>query len=75
LSKNLYFAGCYNGSGVTKGTAFGLGIAEYVCNQESSLVNDCLGTEKADWLPPKPLLNVGAWFITKQRFKGVGKDR
>jgi len=75
LSNNLYFAGCYNGSGVTKGTAFGLGIAEYVCNQESSLVNDCLAITKADWLPPRPLLDVGAWFITKQRFKGVGKDR
>ena len=25
LSNNLYFAGCYNGSGITKGTAFGCG--------------------------------------------------
>ena len=75
LSKSLYFAGCYNGSGITKGTAFGMGIAEYVCKHESTLVNDCLATEKADWLPPRPLLDVGAWFVTKQRFKGVGKDR
>ena len=75
LSKSLYFAGCYNGSGITKGTAFGMGIAEYVCQHESALVSDCLATAKANWLPPKPLLDVGAWFVTKQRFKGVGKDR
>ena len=75
LSKSLYFAGCYNGSGITKGTAFGMGIAEYVCQHESALVSDCLATTKANWLPPKPLLDVGAWFVTKQRFKGVGKDR
>ena len=75
LSKSLYFVGCYNGSGITKGTAFGIGIAEYVCQHESALVSDCLATAKANWLPPKPLLDVGAWFVTKQRFKGVGKDR
>ena len=75
LSKSLYFAGCYNGSGITKGTAFGMGIAEYVCQNESALVSDCLATAKANWLPPKPLLDFGAWFVTKQRFKGVGKDR
>ena len=75
LSKSLYFAGCYNGSGITKGTAFGMGIAEYVCQHESALVSDCLATAKANWLPPKPLLDIGAWFVTKQRFKGVGKDR
>ena len=75
LSKSLYFAGCYNGSGITKGTAFGMGIAEYVCQHESALVSDCLATAKANWLPPRPLLDIGAWFVTKQRFKGVGKDR
>ena len=75
LSSNLYFAGCYNGSGITKGTAFGMGIAEYVCQHESALVSDCLATIKANWLPPRPLLDIGAWFVTKQRFKGVGKDR
>tara|TARA_B100001146_G_C16002476_1_gene357308 strand:- start:53 stop:724 length:672 start_codon:yes stop_codon:yes gene_type:complete len=75
LSNSLYFAGCYNGSGITKGTAFGLGIADYVCHNESSLLSDCLAISKADWLPPRPLLDIGAWFVTKQRFKGVGKDR
>ena len=75
FSDNLYYAGCFNGSGITKGTAFGIGIAEYACEKNSSIVKDCLALEKAKWLPPKPLLDLGAWFTTKQRFKGVGRDR
>ena len=75
FSDSLYYAGCFNGSGITKGTAFGIGIAEYACGQKSSIVKDCLAIEKAKWLPPKPLLDFGAWFTTKQRFKGVGRDR
>ena len=75
FSDNLYYAGCFNGSGITKGTAFGIGIAEYACGKNSSIVKDCLALEKAKWLPPKPLLDLGAWYTTKQRFKGVGRDR
>ena len=75
FSDSLYYAGCFNGSGITKGTAFGIGIAEYACEKQSSIVADCLATEKAKWLPPRPILDLGAWFTTKQRFKGVGRDR
>ncbi len=74
LSSNLYFAGCYNGSGITKGTAFGIGVANFASGNDDELVTDCLGIEKAKWLPPRPFLDIGAWYITKQRFKGVGKD-
>ncbi len=74
LSSNLYFAGCYNGSGITKGTAFGIGAANFASGNDDELVTDCLGIEKAKWLPPRPFLDIGAWYITKQRFKGVGKD-
>ena len=75
LSDNLFYAGCYNGSGITKGTAFGMSMAEFACDQKSELLTDCLETAKASWLPPKPFLDIGAWYTTKQRFKGVGKDR
>ena len=75
LSDNLFYAGCYNGSGITKGTAFGMSMAEFACDQKSELLTDCLETAKASWLPPKPFLDIGVWYTTKQRFKGVGKDR
>ena len=74
LSSNLYFAGCYNGSGITKGTAFGIAVADLACGHDGELVSDCLGIEKAKWLPPRPFIHLGAWYVTKQRFRGVGKD-
>jgi glycine/D-amino acid oxidase-like deaminating enzyme len=74
LSSNLYFAGCYNGSGITKGTAFGIAVADLACGHDAELVSDCLGIEKAKWLPPRPFIHLGAWYVTKQRFRGVGKD-
>ncbi|MBL4891836.1 MAG: FAD-binding oxidoreductase [Rhizobiaceae bacterium] len=72
---NIYFAGGFNGSGVSRGTAFGTALAEYACDGQSSLIDDCLAFEPATWLPPRPLLDIGAWFTVRSRFKGVGLDR
>ncbi|PCI03900.1 MAG: FAD-dependent oxidoreductase [Hyphomicrobiales bacterium] len=72
---NIYYAGVFNGSGVSRGTAFGTALAEYACDGQSSLIDDCLAFEPATWLPPRPLLDIGAWFTVRSRFKGVGLDR
>ncbi len=71
----LYLAGGYNGSGVSRGTAFGTALADYASDQPSQLVSDCLDSPAARWLPPRPLLDVGAWFTVRKRFRGVGRDR
>ena len=75
LASNLYIAGGFNGSGISKGTAFGSALAEYASNQTSDLISDCLSCPSALRMPPTPLLGIGARFMAKQRFKGVGKDR
>ncbi len=72
---NIYFAGGYNGSGISRGTAFGTAIAEYACGGHSTLIDDCLASPPASWLPPRPLLDIGAFFTVRSRFKGVGLDR
>ena len=72
---NIYFAGGYNGSGVSRGTAFGTAIAEYASGGHSTLINDCLASPPASWLPPRPLLDIGAYFSARSRFRGVGMDR
>ena len=72
---NVYYAGVFNGSGVSRGTAFGTALAEYAGGGQSSLIDDCLAFEPAKWLPPRPLLDIGAWFTVRSRFKGVGLDR
>jgi len=74
-SKNIYLAGGYNGSGVSRGTAFGHALAEYANGGQSSLIADCLGSVTATWLPPRPFLDVGAMLKISARYRGVGLDR
>jgi glycine/D-amino acid oxidase-like deaminating enzyme len=71
----LYLAGGYNGSGVSRGTAFGAALADYASGGQSALIDDCLACAPASYLPPRPLLDVGALFTVRSRFKGVGLDR
>jgi len=72
---NFYFAGGYNGSGVSKGTAFGLALAEYAAGGQSSLIDDCLASAPAALIPPRPFLDLGALMTVRSRFRGVGLDR
>jgi len=73
--RNVYFAGGYNGSGVTRGSAFGSAIADYASGVTTQTVSDCLASAPAAWIPPRPLLDVGAFFKVRSRFRGVGLDR
>jgi len=72
--KGLYLAGGFNGSGVSRGTAFGTAIAEYASGGQSALINDCLASPKAEWIPPRPIVDVGVWFTLRQLIKSVGRD-
>ncbi|KKJ75370.1 FAD-dependent oxidoreductase [Kiloniella litopenaei] len=74
-TSNIFLAGGYNGSGVSRGTAFGAALADYACNMPSDLVSDCLASAPAKWIPPRPFLDIGAFFKVKSRFIGVGLDR
>ena len=71
----VFLAGGYNGSGVSRGTAFGTALADFANGGQSQLITDCLASPRARWLPPRPLLDIGAWFTVRKRFRGVGKDR
>ena len=72
---NIYLAGGYNGSGVSRGTAFGTAIADYASGETSQVVSDCLASAPGKILPPRPLLDIAAYFIVRSRFKDVGLDR
>ena len=72
---NVYFAGAYNGSGVSRGTAFGTAIADYASGLSTPTVSDCLASAPGAWIPPRPLLDIGAFFKVRSRFRGVGLDR
>ena len=72
---HIYLAGGYNGSGVSRGTAFGTAIAEYASGETSPTVSDCLASVPGARMPPRPLLDVAAFFTVRSRFRGVGLDR
>ncbi|MEE8188741.1 MAG: FAD-binding oxidoreductase [Kiloniellales bacterium] len=72
---NIYLAGGYNGSGVTRGTAFGTALADYASGGQSPLIDDCLASAPGAWIPPRPFLDIGALLTVRSRFRGVGLDR
>ena len=72
---NIYLAGGFNGSGISRGTAFGTAIADYASGETSQTVNDCLASAPGAWMPPRPFLDIGAYFKVYTRFRGVGLDR
>jgi glycine/D-amino acid oxidase-like deaminating enzyme len=73
--KNVYLTGGYNGSEISRGTAFGQPLADFASGGQSSLIIDCLGSATATWLPPRPFLDIGAMLKISARFRGVGLDR
>jgi glycine/D-amino acid oxidase-like deaminating enzyme len=74
-ANNIYLAGGFNGSGVSRGTAFGTAIADYAMGGSSDLISYCLVSPKAAWIPPSPLKDLGAWWTVRRRFRDVGFDR
>jgi glycine/D-amino acid oxidase-like deaminating enzyme len=75
MGDGVYLAGGYNGSGVSRGTAFGTALAEYASGGQSALIDDCLASAPGAWIPPRPILDIGAFLTVRSRFRGVGLDR
>ncbi len=73
--QNIYLAGGYNGSGLSRGTAFGTALADYASGGHSPLIEDCLASRPGAWIPPRPFLDIGALLTIRSRFRGVGLDR
>ena len=59
IDKNIFVAGCYNGSGIGVGTLFGEQIALKANNENTEEMNIIEKRDKANLLPPKPLLDIG----------------
>ncbi len=59
IDKNIFVAGCYNGSGIGVGTLFGEQIAIKASDENSSEINLIESRTKPTWLPPEPFLSIG----------------
>ncbi len=59
VDKNIFVAGCYNGSGIGVGTLFGEQIAIKASNESTREIKIIEARNKPTWLPPQPFLNIG----------------
>ncbi|MEJ5065044.1 FAD-binding oxidoreductase [Erwinia sp. MYb375] len=62
-------AGC-NGAGISKQSAFGHLLAEYALQQDHPLLSDMASVGLANWLPPRPVLDIGVkGYLARERWK------
>ena len=59
IEKNIFAAGCYNGSGIGVGTLFGEQIAIKASKENTNEINIIEARKHPTWLPPQPFLNLG----------------
>ncbi len=59
IDKNIFVAGCFNGSGIGVGTLFGEQIAIRASDENSDEIRIIESRNKPTWLPPDPFLNIG----------------
>jgi len=59
IDKNIFVAGCYNGSGIGVGTLFGEQIAIKASGENSNEISTIESKNEPTWLPPEPFLSVG----------------
>ncbi len=59
IDKNIFVAGCYNGSGIGVGTLFGEQIAIKAGQEHSKEIDIIESRVKPTWLPNGPLLTLG----------------
>ena len=59
IDKDIFVAGCYNGSGIGVGTLFGEQIAIKASNENNQEIDIIEARNKPTWLPPDPFLSLG----------------
>ena len=59
IDKNIFAAGCYNGSGIGVGTLFGEQIAIKASNEHTKEIETIEARSKPTCLPPQPFLDLG----------------
>ena len=59
IDRNIFVAGCYNGSGIGVGTLFGEQIALKASDENTKEIETIEARNKPTWLPPEPFLSLG----------------
>ncbi len=60
LSNNIFASGCYNASGVARGTIMGRLIVDLALAEPSALLDTANSLQEPSWIPPRPLFDIAA---------------
>lgn len=74
LAPNVYGALCCNGLGITRGTATGLLLADWLAGERGELIDFLLQSPGPNGNPPEPLLSMGVNFNLKWGQYRAGKE-
>ncbi|RQR33312.1 FAD-binding oxidoreductase [Burkholderia sp. Bp9142] len=75
VADNVYATSCCNGSGIVRHTAAGMLIAELALGRENPLIDDFLAQGTANYIPPRPIRDVGVGLtISWDTWRGRGEE-
>lgn len=74
LADNVYGAAFCNGTGVSRGTAFGKAVAELAVGQSSPTIQILKRRVAPSRAYPKLITSIGVRFVTGWRFKRAGRE-
>jgi glycine/D-amino acid oxidase-like deaminating enzyme len=74
LAPNIYASGCYNASGVSRGSALGYLLADYALGRDSDLLDDVLAYPAPKWMPGRPFLDVAMKAEIRRKKIHAGAD-
>ncbi|MCS3431112.1 FAD-binding oxidoreductase [Klebsiella sp. BIGb0407] len=70
LAPNIYSAAGCNGAGISKQSAFGRLLAEQALGEDNPLLSDLISLGRANYLPPRPFLDMGVkGFMARERWR------
>ena len=74
IDRNIFVAGCYNGSGIGVGTLFGEQIVKKAIGENTKEINIIETRNQPTWLPPEPFLSLGVKSrLIYERFRALSE--
>jgi len=74
LAENVYGAAFCNGTGISRGTAFGKAVAEMAAGKDSPIIRILQRKKAPDRAYPNPITCWGVNAVTSWRFKQAGEE-
>jgi len=74
LAENVYGTGICNGTGVSRGAAFGKALAELACGMNSTTIEILKRRKAPSRAYPEIITSLGVKYVTGRRFKEAGQE-